>query len=125
MSTNEKQVSNALGSIMGDPRNIQNICANVAAAMADILASDDFEQICIRMFRALGAQGDMNLLENYDAVCDIVMSQETKPSLKLSEDRFGQLIRQFAPQGNGSVDIQGFTEFMRFAVAVVYLEQVV
>lgn len=113
--------ANAITVIHGDPRDIQKICSQLPVFLGDLLKSDEFELTCVRMFKAVESQGSLPLQDNYDPVCDIVLNSD--PSLQLSPDRFAQLIASFDSTGNGSVDTQDFVEFMRFVVAVLYLEQ--
>lgn len=115
--------ANALSAMHAEPRDIQAMCQHIPAFLGDYLRSEDFELTCVRMFRAVIIQGTLSLPDNFDPVCDIVMSIETEPSLRLSPDRFLRLLAAFDPDGNGNVDTQDFVEFMRFVVAVRYLEQ--
>jgi hypothetical protein len=114
--------TNAVAGIKADPRNIQKICSYIPVFLGEYLRSEAFELTCVRMFKALVVQGNLPLPDNYDGVCDIVLSVETEPSLQLSPDRFARLITTFGPSGNGRVDTQDFVEFMRFTVAIRYLD---
>merc|ERR1719453_1644116 len=76
--------ANALTMMHAEPRNIQKMCQHLPVFLGDYLRSDDFELTCVRMFRAVVIQGSLALPDNFDPVCDIVMSIETEPSLRLS-----------------------------------------
>lgn len=119
-----QSVANAISGIHADPRNFQKISSYIPVFLGDYLRSDEFELTCVRMFNAVVPQGNLPLPDNYDPVCDILLSVDAvEPSLQLSGERFAGLIDAFDPTGNGNVDTQDFVDFMRFTVAVRYLEQ--
>lgn len=117
--------ANGIAAIQADPRDILSWHSCIPLFLGDYLRSEDFFKTCERMFQAVVSEfkGKLPLPDNYDPVCDIVLAVETEPSLQLSPDRFARLIGTFDPAGNGRLDTQEFVEFMRFTVAVRYLEQ--
>jgi hypothetical protein len=117
-------VTNVIGAIRAEPRSWVKIRGNLPVYLGNFLDGTDFELLCVKGFKAVVTQGELMLHNNFDTVTSIVMLVDADPPLRLTEERFMQLLDDFDPSGTGAVDTQDFVAFMQFAVAVRYLEQV-
>jgi hypothetical protein len=118
--------ANAIAAIQADPRSMQNLGVHLPKFLSEFLQSDEFELTCKSVFQHQAVTQGLNTLSleaNFDAVSDIVLSIQTEPPLQLGSERFARLVESYDEARSDAVDEQDFVQFMRFTVAMRYLEQ--
>merc|ERR1711862_542754 len=114
-----------VAAIEADPRNTQRIYDHVPGPWAEMLASEEFEFMCADSLASV-ADGMERLpfARVFPIVAQIFASLEAEPPLRADARRMQQLANCFVASGAGTIGVDEFSDFVRFAVAVQYLEAI-
>jgi len=125
--SSSSSAAGAVSIIEADPRNLVKIYERVPVFLAELLRSDQFDDMCVQTFKGVAENGELQLIDAINPVIELVGKLEhpqIEQPLAVSEDRALRLASRFNKDDShlSTLDLQDFVDFVRFAVAVRFLE---